>query len=107
MLLFETLLGRGGYNSGVALKWPRVQQPSSISNILQGSEIRLLVFFPHSALLPFLFFLSLSSSSFSAYLSFPFHLSIRLSMSLLALLRGCLFPEFIHASWWRGPHYPR
>lgn len=25
----------------------------------------------------------------------------------VALLRGCLFPEFIHASWWRGPHYPR
>lgn len=38
MLLFETLLLGGGYNSGVALKWPRVQQPSSISNILQGSE---------------------------------------------------------------------
>lgn len=61
MLLFETLLVRGGYNSGVALKWPRVQQPSSISNILQGSEIRLLVFFPHSALavpiLPFTLFL--------------------------------------------------
>lgn len=60
MLLFETLLVRGGYNSGVALKWPRVQQPSSISNILQGSEIRLLVFFPHSALtvpiLPFTLF---------------------------------------------------
>lgn len=61
MLLFETLLVRGGYNSGVALKWPRVQQPSSISNILQRSEIRLLVFFPHSALtvpiLPFTLFL--------------------------------------------------
>lgn len=100
MLLFETLLVRGGYNSGVALKWPRVQQPSSISNILQGSEIRLLVFFPHSALavpiLPFTLFLLIS-----------FHLSIRLSVSLPALLRGCLFPEFIHASWWRGPHYPR
>lgn len=82
MLLFETLLVRGGYNSGVALKWPRVQQPSSISNILQGSEIRLLVFFPHSALtvpiLPFTLFLLIPHFS----LSFSFHLSIRLSMSL-------------------------
>lgn len=107
MLLFETLLVRGGYNSGVALKWPRVQQLSSISNILQGSEIRLLVFFPHSALtvpiLPFALFLlihrRLSLLPFSSI--YP---SIH---ALPALLRGCLFPEFIHASWWRGPHYLR
>lgn len=69
MLLFETLLVRGGYNnSGLVLKWPRVQQPSSISNILQGSEIRLLVFFPHSALavpiLPFALSLILRLSLF-------------------------------------------
>jgi len=76
MLLFETLLVRGGYNSGLVLKWPRVQQPSSISNILQGSEIRLLVFFPHSALavpiLPFALSLILCLSLFpfsSIYLS--------------------------------------
>lgn len=106
MLLFETLLVRGGYNSGLVLKWPRVQQPSSISNILQGSEIRLLVFFPHSALavpiLPFalsLLILRLSLFPFSSI--YP---SIHAPGSLL---RGCLFSEFIHASWWRGPHYPR
>lgn len=73
MLLFETLLVRGGYNSGVALKWPRVQQPSSISNILQGSEIRLLVFFPHSALavpiLPFILFLLILRLCLFLYLS--------------------------------------
>lgn len=72
MLLFETLLVRGGYNSGVALKWPRVQQPSSISNILQGSEIRLLVFFPHSALavpiLPFTLFLLILRLSLSLFI---------------------------------------
>lgn len=52
-------------------------------------------------------FHSLSPHPPSLSLSFSFHLSIRLSVSLPALLRGCLFPEFIHASWWRGPHYPR
>lgn len=29
------------------------------------------------------------------------------SPSLLCSTDRQLFPEFIHASWWRGPHYPR
>lgn len=86
---------------------PVFNSPQVISNILQQSEIRL-VFFP---LLPFLFSsLYLSLFLYLSLVSFPIsllYLSIRLSTSLPAPLRGCLLPEFIHASWWRGPHYLR
>lgn len=46
-------------------------------------------------------------------LSLSSHLYHSASLSLVffscssSLVRGRLFPEFIHASWWRGPHYPR
>lgn len=50
------------YNSGVAPKWPRVEQPSSISNILQGD-----------------------SSCFASFSFFP-SLSFRLSFPCLLLL---------------------
>lgn len=101
MLLFETLLVRGGYNSGVALKWPPCSTALKYFQYPAAEWDSSCLF---SALAISILFLSLPFVSFSVSL---LYLSIRLSMSLPAPLRGCLFPEFIHASWWRGPHYLR
>lgn len=73
-------------NSIIIVAWPlngpRVEQPPSISNILQGDS---------SCLPPSPYYPPLAVAS----------------PSLLCSTGRQLFPEFIHASWWRGPHYPR
>lgn len=74
------------------------------------SRVRFVLSFFRSCHFYSLLSISLSFSTSLSLVSFSIsllYLSIRLSTSLPAPLRGCLLPEFIHASWWRGPHYLR